>query len=135
MVPETEELAFEFQAVEDFVKIKLLKAKFLFEKAKTRPDYVQVIQELESAEKNIFRSYAVLVDLEDEFFQELYGLLQEANFKLGNWKEIHSKEEKLYSVLLFKHFQNTRVIFEEEKLEGLNQSLRESIRKDKSYST
>ncbi len=129
-IVETEELAFEFQAVEDFVKIKLLKAKFLFEKAKTRPNYLQVIQELESAEKNIFRSYAVLVDLEDEFFQELYGLLQEANFKLGNWKEIHSKEEKLYSVLLFKHFQNTRVIFEEEKLEGLNQSLRESIRKD-----
>ena len=46
------------------------------------------------------------------------------------WKEIHAREEKLYNILLFKHFQNTRVIFEEAKLEGLNQSFRESIHKD-----
>jgi hypothetical protein len=40
------------------------------------------------------------------------------------------KKKNYISVLLFKHFQNTRVIFEEAKLEGLNQSFRESIRKD-----
>ena len=33
-IAETEELASEFQAVEDLVKVKLLKAKFLFQKAK-----------------------------------------------------------------------------------------------------
>jgi|GEM_PF-1406021 hypothetical protein len=129
-IAETEELASEFQAVEDLVKVKLLKAKFLFQKAKTKTDYQQVIQELELAEKNIFKSYSTLIDLEDGFFQELYVLFESTYFKLGKWKDIHAKEEKLYNILLFKHFQNTRVIFEEAKLEGLNQSFRESIRKD-----
>ena len=129
-IGETEELAFEFQAVEDYAKAKLLKAKFLYSKAKAKQDYPQVLQELESAERNLFKSYSSLIDLEDEFYQELYGLFQEVYFKLGNLKEIHAREEKLYTVLLFKHFQNTRVIFEEAKLEGLNQSFRESIRKD-----
>ena len=134
-IAETEDLASEFQAVEDFVKIKLLKAKFLFAKAKSKLELTQVIQELESAEKNMFKSYSSLIDLEDEFFYELYELFQETNFKLGNWKEIHSKEEKLYNVLLFKHFQNTHIIFEEEKLEGLSQYTKELIRKDSENNT
>ena len=130
IISETEELANEFQSVEDLSKIKLLKAKHLFSNAKSKSDFKQVIQELEFAEKNTFKSYSTLIDLEDDFFYEVYSLLQEANFSIGNWKEIHTREEKLYSVLLFKHFQNTRVIFDEEKLEGLNQAIRETIRKD-----
>lgn len=129
-IKETEELASEFQAVEDYVKIKLLKAKFLFAKAKTNQELNNVLQELNFAEKQMFKSHASLIELEDNVISELYGLFQSTYFKLGNWREVHSKEEKLYNVLLFNHFQNTRVIFEEDKLEGLSQYTRELIRKD-----
>lgn len=129
-IEEVEELAYEFQAMEDLLKIKLLKSKFLLQRARSQSDYAKVLQETDSIEKNLKKSFATLIDLEDNFFNELFSISQEANLKLGNWKEIFSKEEKLYSILLFNHFQNTRVIFDEEKLEGLNQFLRDTIKKD-----
>jgi hypothetical protein len=96
-IGETEELASEFQAVEDLRKSKTSQSK-VFISAKQRQNRIiqQVLQELESAERNIFKSYSSLIDLEDEFYQELYGLFQEVYLKLGNLKEIHAKEEKLY---------------------------------------
>ncbi|HMW05782.1 MAG TPA: hypothetical protein PK079_07355 [Leptospiraceae bacterium] len=130
IIGETEELSSEFQAMEDLLKVKLLKAKFLFQKAKTKNDFLKVLEEIDAIEKGLTKSYATLIDLEDGFFYELFSLSQETHFKLGNWKEILSKEEKLYSHLLFNHFQNTRIVFDEEKLEGLNQYLRDTIQKD-----
>ena len=59
------------KAVEDYVKIKLLKAKFLFAKAKTNQELNNVLQELNFAEKQMFKSHASLIELEDNVIIEV----------------------------------------------------------------
>ncbi len=125
---ESEELATEFYSEEDLIKLEFLS---LLKKFQESGNNENLLIELKKLEDRIFNNIYFLYETEDEFIINFFDFYQEVLLKLNQLKKIHSKEEKKLTTIFVKNFLNARVIFEEKKLEGLNQSIREILRKEK----
>ncbi|MCP5493157.1 MAG: PD40 domain-containing protein [Leptospiraceae bacterium] len=128
VIREAEDMAYQFQAFEEFAVIKLLYARFLLQN-KSQKDFSKIEKLLAESETTVLSNYGLTYTMPSDFFKSLYDAMMLKDIQKNKYNDLYKYQEKLQNIVLFKDFITNRFEFEDSSLNRYYNQLSTKIQK------